>query len=72
MEYNGGIILAGKTEELGEILVPVSLCSQKKPTWIEPVANMGLRGERSATNRLSHGTVKFVVEWCGRMRHGER
>jgi hypothetical protein len=27
------------------------------PTWIDPDANPALRGERPATNRLSHGTA---------------
>jgi hypothetical protein len=31
--------------------------STTNPTWIDPGANPGLRGERPATNRLSHGTA---------------
>jgi hypothetical protein len=31
--------------------------SATNPTWIDPGANPGLRGERPATNDLSHGTA---------------
>jgi hypothetical protein len=31
--------------------------STTNPTWIDPGANPGLRGERSAANDLSHGTA---------------
>jgi hypothetical protein len=31
--------------------------STTNPTWIDPGANPGLRGERPATNDLSHGTA---------------
>jgi hypothetical protein len=48
------MILTGETEEVGEILVPVSL-STINPTWSDPGANPGLRG-------VSHGTV---VWWNG-------
>jgi hypothetical protein len=30
--------------------------STKNPTWNDPESNPGLRGERLAINRLSHGT----------------
>jgi hypothetical protein len=36
-----------------------TLCATN-PTWTDPGANPGLRGERSATKRLSHGTACFV------------
>jgi hypothetical protein len=29
--------------------------SEKNPTWTDPGSNPVLRGERPATNRLSHG-----------------
>jgi hypothetical protein len=50
------MILAGETEVLGENL-PSATLSTTNPTWIDPGANPGLRGERPATNRLSHGTA---------------
>ena len=31
--------------------------STTNPTWIDPGSNMGFRGEKPATNRLSHGTA---------------
>jgi hypothetical protein len=50
------MIFAGETEVLGENLPSVTL-STTNPTWIDLGANPGLRGERPATNRLSHGTA---------------
>jgi hypothetical protein len=56
LESDGGMILTEKTEELGEKPVSVSHCPPN-PTWIDPGANLGLRGDSPATNRLSHGTA---------------
>jgi hypothetical protein len=56
MEQWWNYIFAGETEELGENL-PSATLSTTNPTWIDPVANPGLRGERPATNNLSHGTA---------------
>jgi hypothetical protein len=50
------MIFAGETEVLGENLPSATLST----TWIDPGANPGLRGERPATNRLSHGTALAV------------
>jgi hypothetical protein len=50
------MIFAGETEVLGENL-PSATLSTTNPTWIDPGANPGLRGERPTTNHLSHGTV---------------
>jgi hypothetical protein len=61
MESYGGIILTGKAEELEEKPVPVPLCPPQKPTWIDLGANPVLRGERSATNDLSHGTAQITI-----------
>jgi hypothetical protein len=36
---------------------PSATLSTTNPTWIDPGSNPGLRGERPATNRLSHGTA---------------
>jgi hypothetical protein len=33
--------------------------STTNPTWTGPGSNPGLRGERQAINRLSHGTAYF-------------
>jgi hypothetical protein len=48
--------LTGKTEVLGEKIVPVPLCPPQIPN--DPESNPGLRGEGPATNRLSHGTAQ--------------
>jgi hypothetical protein len=50
------MIFARETEVLGENL-PSATLSTTNPTWIDPGANPSLRGERPATNRLSHGTA---------------
>jgi hypothetical protein len=34
---------------------PIATLSITNPTWTDPGSNPGLRGERPATNRLSHG-----------------
>jgi hypothetical protein len=36
---------------------PSATLSTTNPTWTDPESNPGLRGERPATNRLSHGTA---------------
>jgi hypothetical protein len=48
----------GKTGELGE--KPATL-STTNPTWIDPGTNPGVRGERPATNDLSHGTTPSQI-----------
>jgi hypothetical protein len=46
-------------------LSQATLCTTN-PTWIEPSVNPGLRGERTAINRLSHGTAAQCDDqiWC--------
>jgi hypothetical protein len=34
--------------------------STTNPTWTDPGSNPGVRGERPATNRLSHGTAYII------------
>jgi hypothetical protein len=36
---------------------PNAILSTTNPTWTDPGSNPVLRGDRSATNRLSHGTA---------------
>jgi hypothetical protein len=50
--------LTGENRQIGEKPVPVPLCPPQIPhgLGIEP----GLRSERPATNRLSHGTAIFT------------
>jgi hypothetical protein len=65
MENHGGIILTGKTEELGEETRPSATLSTTNLTWIDPNSNTGLRGERPVTNRLRHDTVSESVKERG-------
>jgi hypothetical protein len=44
-------------ETLGEKPAPVPYMSTTNLTWADQVSNPGLRGDRPATNRLSHGTA---------------
>jgi hypothetical protein len=60
MENDGGMILTGESEELEEKTSPSVTLSTTNPTWIDLGPNPGLRGERAATNRLSHGTA-FIL-----------
>jgi hypothetical protein len=50
---------------------PSATMSTTNPTRTDPAAIPGLRGERSATNRLIHGTALFTfsynqtkMAWC--------
>jgi hypothetical protein len=52
--------LTGETEVLGEKPVPVPLGPPQIPHGLTPGSNLGLRGERPVTNRLSHGTAAVV------------
>jgi hypothetical protein len=40
-------------------ICPSATSSTTNPTRIDPGSKPGLRGERPATNRLSHGTAGF-------------
>jgi hypothetical protein len=63
LEREGGMIYwQGKTEELGENICPSAILFTTNPTWFEPGANPGLRGERPATNDLSDDTAtRFLL-----------
>jgi hypothetical protein len=50
-----------KTEELGKKTCPSADLSTTNPKWTDPGENPDLRGERQATNHLSHGTT-FVMK----------
>jgi hypothetical protein len=63
MEQWWNDIFAGETEVLGENL-PSATLSTTNPTWIDPGANPGRRGERPAINRLSHGTAYVSTYSC--------
>jgi hypothetical protein len=49
--------LTGENRQLGGKPVPVPLCPPQISHGLDLGSNPGLRGERPATNRLSHGTA---------------
>jgi len=55
MESYGGMILTGENAKNSEKTRSSVTLSITNPTWTDQAANPGLRGERPATNRLSHG-----------------
>jgi hypothetical protein len=57
LESDGGMILTGENRTTRRETCPSASLSTTNPTWIDPVANPGLRGKRPATNDLSHGTA---------------
>jgi hypothetical protein len=54
-ENTGGMILTGKNRRPRRKTYPSATLLTTNPTWIDPGANLGLRGERQATNHLRHG-----------------
>jgi hypothetical protein len=56
MENDGGMILTGENRRTLKKTIPSATLSTTNPTWINP----GLRGERRATNRLSHGMALYI------------
>jgi hypothetical protein len=40
---------------------PSATLPTTNPTWSDPSANTGLRGERPAINRLNHGMAKLTL-----------
>jgi hypothetical protein len=59
-------ILTGENRRTWRKTCPSATLSTTNPTWIDPGANPVLRGERPATNRLSHGTalaLPYTVTW---------
>jgi hypothetical protein len=57
LETDGGMILTGENRRTREKNCPSATLSTTNPTWIDSGVNPGLRGERPATNDLSHGTA---------------
>jgi hypothetical protein len=49
--------LTGENRRTREKTCPSATLSTTNHTWTDPGSNPGLRGERPATNRLSHGTA---------------
>jgi hypothetical protein len=55
--------LTGENQVLGgKKTCPSAILSTIKPILTDPGSNPGLRGERPATNRLSHGTAQCIVQ----------
>jgi hypothetical protein len=62
--YNGAQVewnWQGKTDVTRGKTCPNATLSTTNPTWNDPGSNPGLRGERPATKRLSHGTAMAPV-----------
>jgi hypothetical protein len=53
--------LTGENRSTGGKTCPSVTLSTTNPTWTDPGSNQGLRAERPATNRLSHGTANIMV-----------
>jgi hypothetical protein len=60
LESDGGIILTGENRSTRRKTCPSATLSTTNPTRIDPGANPGLRGERPATNDLSHGHCRLT------------
>jgi hypothetical protein len=60
MEHRWNETDRGKPKYSGKTCPSVTL-STTNPTWTDPGSNPGLRGERPATNRLSHGTAEWSL-----------
>jgi hypothetical protein len=64
MEHRWNEIDRGKPKYSGGKTCPSAILSATNPTWTDPGWNPGLRDERPATNRLSHGTVSDIHVTC--------
>ena len=60
MEHRWNKIDSGKPKYSGKIC-PSATFSTTNPTLTDPGSNPGLRGQRPATNRLSHGTATGLL-----------
>jgi hypothetical protein len=49
--------LTGENRSTRGKTYPSAILSTINSTWTDPGSNTGLRGERPASNRLSHGTA---------------
>jgi hypothetical protein len=61
LESDGGMILTGENRIYRRKTCPSATSSITNLTWIDTIANTDLRGERQATNDLSHGTANLKV-----------
>jgi hypothetical protein len=65
LESDGGMILTGENRRTQRKICPSATLSTTNPTWIDPGANPGLRGERPVTDDLSRGTAHDVIVSLG-------
>jgi hypothetical protein len=56
--------LTGENRSTRRKTCPSATLSTTNLTWTDPGSNPGLRGERPATNRLSHGTAQIRTLLC--------
>jgi hypothetical protein len=56
LESDSGMLFTGENRRTLRKTCPSATLSTTNPTWIDLGANPGLRGDRPATNDLSHGT----------------
>jgi hypothetical protein len=55
------MILTGENRRNQREACPSVTLFTTNPTWTDPGANLVLRVERTATNRLSHGTASLYL-----------
>jgi hypothetical protein len=53
--------LTGENRRIRGKIGPSATLSTINPTWTDPGSNPGFRGERPATNRLSHGVTNADI-----------
>jgi hypothetical protein len=70
MESHDGIILTGEFQRTGTETCPSDTLSTTNPTWTDPGANPGLRGERPAMSQV-HSNVPLHLEFikCSGMKY---
>jgi hypothetical protein len=51
--------LTGENGSTRRKTCPSATVSTTNPKWNDPGSNPGIRGDRPATNRLSHGTALY-------------
>jgi hypothetical protein len=54
--------LTGENRSTQRKTCPSVTLFNTNPTWTDPGLNPGLRGERSATDRLNHGTANIIPQ----------
>jgi hypothetical protein len=60
----GGMTFTGKNQVFRREACPSAILTTTNPTYIDQGANPGLRGDRVATNCLSHGTAEMPFPLC--------